>query len=66
MAIKDVLSFTNSILIPHLDAIKLEEIRNKLVNRRIKKTTKKQDIDIEVFSLKQSKTEDSKQNVLVS
>lgn len=64
--IEDILSFTNSILIPHLNTIKLEEIRVKLVNRRIKKTTKNQDIDVEIFSLEQQQIEDLGQSVLVS
>ena len=38
----------------------------KLVNRRIKKTTKKQDIDVEIFSLKQLQIDDIGHSVLVS
>jgi adenine-specific DNA-methyltransferase len=36
--IQDILSFTNSILIPHLNTSRLEKIRVKLFNRRIKKS----------------------------
>jgi len=36
--IEDILSFTNSILIPDLDTTRLEQIRAKLVNRRLKKS----------------------------
>jgi adenine-specific DNA-methyltransferase len=64
--IQDILSFTNSILIPHLNTSKLEEIRVKLFNRRIKKTTKEQDIDLEIFPLEQNKIKEETQNVLAS
>ncbi|MBG6129527.1 adenine-specific DNA-methyltransferase [Aquimarina sp. EL_43] len=36
--IENILAFTNSILIPDLDTIKLERIRIKLVNRRLKES----------------------------
>ena len=36
--IEDILLFTNSILIPQLDTNRLEKIRIKLVNRRLKKS----------------------------
>lgn len=39
--IKDVLKFTNAILLPGIDVERLEIIRNNLVNRRIKKKNSK-------------------------
>ena len=64
--IQDILSFTNSILIPNLNTSKLEEIRVKLFNRRIKKATKEQDIDLDMFNLEQNQIKEEIQNVLVS
>lgn len=64
--IQDILSFTNSILIPHLNTSKLEEIRVKLFNRRIKKATKDQVIDLDIFTLEHNQIKDRLQNVLVS
>lgn len=64
--IEDILSFTNSILIPHLDTIKLEEIRVKLVNRRIKKSGNNSKITEEITSLKENQKKDFRKNVLVS
>lgn len=40
--IEDILSYTNSILIPDLDTLRLEKIRIKLVNRRLKKSDSNQ------------------------
>jgi hypothetical protein len=63
--INEILSFTNSILIPPLDISRLEEIRIKLFNRRIKNTVKEQDVDIEIFDLKPIPIKKSPINVLV-
>ncbi|WP_204345106.1 Eco57I restriction-modification methylase domain-containing protein [Psychroserpens algicola] len=64
--IEDILCFTNSIIIPNLDTIKLEEIRIKLVNRRLKKTTKQQRDNIEVYDFEQTHTEERNLNILVN
>jgi adenine-specific DNA-methyltransferase len=64
--IQDILFFTNSILIPNLDISRLEEIRVKLFNRRIKNTITEQDVDIEVFPLEQLPIKENELNVLVS
>lgn len=64
--IKDILSFTNSILIPHLNTSKLEDIRIKLFNRRIKNTDKELKVEGDIFDLKKISIKDRKVNVLVS
>lgn len=64
--IEDILLFTNSILIPNLDTIKLEKIRIKLVNRRLKKTTKQQGDNIEVYDFGQRQIEERNLNILVN
>ncbi|MFD0932229.1 Eco57I restriction-modification methylase domain-containing protein [Psychroflexus salinarum] len=51
--IRDILSYTNSILIPNLDSKKLEKIRIKLVNRRLKKTIKKKKINIDRYDFEE-------------
>ncbi len=63
--IEDILSFTNSILIPHLDTTRLEKIRTKLVNRRMKKSILEQDYNIEISRSKKEQIIDENINVLV-